>query len=314
MAWENCRMDEDRSFVDSEMDKAFDAWLKLFHSSLELTAAIPFAFAYVVESTTQPDWGHINRVIGIRASQTYDACKRIIDAKYETLYVLTLLGSWGAFEAYVEDAAKAGLRLRPGLLSNKAFDKAKRKSEELADADESERFEYIIDRVVGSVRNQLDADGNGKYEEQLSLAGLGGTVPADLALALMEAQQVRNVWAHNGGRADAKLLEQASTLDYAIGEKVSITKPMLGKYLLALNTYTTIIVNRYRVQNGYPPLVCYGGKQNTFKASFDELFPGAILPVSLQDISRAASTAERQPAGANRCATTEVAQEEAPDS
>jgi hypothetical protein len=222
------------------------------------------------------------------AGRTYDACKRSIDGNYETLYVLTLLASWGAFEAYVEDAAKAGLRIRPELLSNNAFARAKRKAEELA-ADESARFEFIIDRVLGSVRNKLDENGNGKYEEQLSLAGLNGTVPADIALALMEAQQVRNVLAHNGGRADAKLLEQASALDYAIGEKVLITKLMLDRYLLALNTYTTIIVNRYRIQNGYAPLVCYGGKQNTFKASFDELFPDAILPVSLRDLSRPAN-------------------------
>ncbi|MCT7656830.1 hypothetical protein [Mycobacterium deserti] len=274
------------------MGKAFDAWLSLSNDSLELTAVIPWAFAYVVESTTQPDWEHINRVMGqFNACKAYDACKRSVDSHYETLYVLTLLASWGAFEAYVEDAAKAGLRARPELLSNTAFDRAKRKAEELTDADEAQRFEYIIDRVIGSIRDRLDADGNGKYEQQLQLAGLGGTVPSDIALALMEGQQVRNVWAHNGGRADAKLLEQAPAIGYAIGDKVTITKVMLGKYLLALNTYATIVVNRYRVQNGYAPLVCYGGEQNTFKASFDELFPGAILPVNLEDISRRLSGA-----------------------
>ena len=66
---------------------------------------------------------------------------------------------------------------------------------------------------------------------------------------------------------------------------------MLAKYLLVLNTYATVIVNRYRGQNGYAPLVCYGGEQNVFKASFDELFPGAILPVNLEDISRRVSGA-----------------------
>jgi hypothetical protein len=285
-------MDDDRSFVDSDMGSAYEAWLDLSNDSLELTAVIPWAFTYVVESTTLPNWRHINELLGIMAAKTYDACKRSIDTNYETLYVLTLLASWGAFEAYVEDAAKAGLRLRPELLSNTAFDRARRRADELTDADETQRFEFVIDRVVGSIRDRLDGEGNGKYEQQLSLAGLRGTVPTDLALALMEAQQVRNVWAHNGGRSDAKLLEQAPAIGYAVGEKVTITKPMLGKYLLALNTYATIIVNRYRVQNAYAPLVCYGGEQNEFKASFDELFPGAILPVNLADISRRVSGAD----------------------
>jgi hypothetical protein len=114
-------------------------------------------------------------------------------------------------------------------------------------------------------------------------------VLTDIAETLMESQQVRNVWAHNGGRADSKLLEQAPGLGYDIGDEVKATKPMLGKYLVALNTYKTIIVNPDRVANGFAPLVCYGGEKNVFKASFDELFPGAILPVKLRDMSRSAS-------------------------
>jgi hypothetical protein len=86
-----------------------------------------------------------------------------------------------------------------------------------------------------------------------------------------------------------------------------ITKPILGKYLLALNTYATIIVNRYGVQQGFAPLGCFQDEQNQFKASFDEPFPDAILPVRLQDMSRSASdaphaspapsTSEERPAG-----------------
>lgn len=280
-------MDESRSFIDSDVGRAFDAWLGLSNDTLELAAATPFAFAYVVDSTSQPNWLHINTVMGgFLASKTYDACKRSIDSNHETLYVLTLLASWGAFEAYVEDVAKAGLRARPELLSHRAFDRARRRAEEMRDLDESRQFEWIIDRVIGGCRDRLDAAGNGKYEQQLSLADLGGSVPPDIALALMEAQQVRNVWAHNGGRADAALLEQAPSIGYAVSDKVTITKPMLGRYLLVLNTYATIIVNRYRVRSSYAPLVCFTGEQNEFKASFDELFPNAILPVRLEDLSR----------------------------
>jgi hypothetical protein len=38
-------VDEDRSFIDSDMGKAYEALLKLTNDSLELTAAVPFAFA-----------------------------------------------------------------------------------------------------------------------------------------------------------------------------------------------------------------------------------------------------------------------------
>jgi hypothetical protein len=159
----------------------------------------------------------------------------------------------------------------------------------MPDLGDQQRFERIIDIVIGSQRDQLDFEGNGRYERQLDLADLSGSVPPDSAEALMEGQQVRNVWAHNGGRGDAKLLQQAPNGGYEIGEKVTITKPMLGNYLLALNTYAMIIVNRYRVQRGFPPLVCYQGEQNQFKACFDELFPDATLPVSVEDMSRSAA-------------------------
>ncbi|TQR85959.1 hypothetical protein D8S82_14365 [Mycobacterium hodleri] len=279
-------MSEDRSCIDSGMGEAFDSWLDLFNETLALTAAVPWAFLYVVESTKNPDWGHINKLLGgFNACKTYDVAERNIESKHQTLNVLALLGCWGSFEAYVVDAAKAGLRSRPEMLSNPVFNKAKRRAEQLADADEGQRFEHIIDKVLASIHDKLDAGGNGKYESQLALGGLGGTVPSDLASALMEAQQVRNVLAHNGGKADAKLLKQAPSLGFEIGDQVVITKQMLGKYLLALNTYTTIIVNRYRVQRGCAPLVCYGGMQNLFKDSFDQLFPDAVFPTSAKGVS-----------------------------
>lgn len=288
-------MDEDRSFIDSDMGKAYGALLKLTNASLELTAAVPFAFAYAVKSVDESGWRLINDMFGFTAGKLYDSCKSNFENGFQTLNVFCLLESWGAFETFVEDASKAAIRRQRDLLSNSVFDKARRRVEQLQDLTDNERFERIIGIVISSQRDPLDATGNGKYEKQLGFGNIAGTVPTDLAEALMEGQQVRNVWAHNGGRADAKLLEQAPSLGYAIGEEVKITKPMLGRYLIALNTYTTIIVNRDRVQNGFAPLVCYGGQKNVFKASFDRLFPGAIMPVNLRDMSRSESDASLEP-------------------
>jgi hypothetical protein len=73
--------EEDGSFVESGVGKAYDAWLGLSNDALELAAVIPFAFAYVVESTTNPDWKHINGLMGrFMACKTYDACKRSVDS------------------------------------------------------------------------------------------------------------------------------------------------------------------------------------------------------------------------------------------
>jgi hypothetical protein len=279
-----------RSFIDSDMGKAFDALLTLTSNALELTAATQFAFPYVVRSIDEHSWRLANDMFGVAAAKLYDACKSTIDSQFHTLHAFCLLGAWGAFEDYVEAAAKAALRGRPELVyDNPAFDRATRRASTLPDLTEDERFERIISVVVSNKRNPLDAAGCGKYESQLELGDINGPIPTDLAEALMEGQQVRNILAHNGGRADAKLLQQAHGLGYAIGDEVKITKAQLGKYLVALNTYTTIILNRHRVQNGFTPLVCYQGDRNMFKAGFDALYPGAILPVNLRDLSQSES-------------------------
>jgi hypothetical protein len=269
--------------LETGVSSAFDAWMTIFNDVLELTAAVPPAFKLVVESVTRPDWLLINDVLGsFNACKTYDACKNIIDRDHETLYVLCLLASWGAFESFVEETSKAALRAQPELLSNPAFERVTRRVAEL-DLTEDERRGRMIDNVVNGQRGKLDDDGNGKYEEQLGLADLDGPVPPDLARALMEAQQVRNVWAHHSGRADAKLIEEAPGLGDDIGQLVKITKLMLAKYVLAQNTYATIILNRFRSKHGLPAIECYGGEANIFKAAFDSIFPDAVSAHVIQE-------------------------------
>jgi hypothetical protein len=236
----------------------------------------------VVESVTRSNWKLLNDVLGsIHAGKTYDAAKRHLDNDNETLYVLCLLASWGAFESFVEEMTKAKIRAKPELTSDPAFAKAPLKAEGL---DELERLERVIEMVIQNQKGRLDPKGNGKYEQQLRLAGLEGTVPPDLAVTLMETQQVRNVWAHNGGKADAKLIEQCPHMDVSLAEMVVKTKQRLAKYILAQNTYATIIWNRSRLTLGLPPVECYDNNHNMFKASFDKLFPTAVPPQSLLQV------------------------------
>ncbi|MCX2931680.1 hypothetical protein ORI20_15465 [Mycobacterium sp. CVI_P3] len=97
----------------------------------------------------------------------------------------------------------------------------------------------------------------------------------------MEAQQVRNVWAHNSGQADQDLIDQAPGLQISIGETVKIDGSMIAKYILAQNTYATIVLNRFRTKHGLPPMECHQNG-NMFMASFDSLYPNAVSPYELQ--------------------------------
>jgi hypothetical protein len=61
-----------------------------------------------------------------------------------------------------------------------------------------------------------------------------------------------------------------------VGDKVALTKRQLAKYLLAQDTYATIILNRFRVDCGLPPMGCDESEANMFKESFNVLFPDAV--------------------------------------
>lgn len=266
--------------LETEVWKAFDGWLLIFNNTLELAAAVPHAFKYVVDSVDGANWNHINGVLGIIAGKTYDACKNVIVEEHQTLYVLALLASWGAFESFIEEVTKAALRAEPALLAKPEFARTTRRvaDRNLSPADSQRE---IIDKMINGQRGRLTEDGGGKYEEQLRLADLGGRVPSNLARALMEAQQVRNVWAHNSGQADQDLVDQAPGLQISIGETVKIDGPMIASYILAQNTYVTIILNRFRTKHGLPPIECHQSA-NMFKASFDRLYPNAVSAYELQ--------------------------------
>jgi hypothetical protein len=95
-------------------------------------------------------------VLGLTAGKTYDAAKRQLDNDNETLYVLFLLASWGAFESFVEEIPAALIRIDPALISAPAFEKARKR----ADNDGltgSERLERIIDIVVPNQKGELTA-------------------------------------------------------------------------------------------------------------------------------------------------------------
>jgi hypothetical protein len=262
-------------FLQTGVMDAFNGWLAIFNDVLELTAAVPPAFSVVVESVERANWRLLNEVLGITAGKAYDAAKHQLESSNETLYVLFLLASWAAFESFVEEIPGALIRIDPALISTPAFEKARNRADR-ENLTGSERLERIIDIVVPNQKGPLTAQGGGKYEDQLRLVGLDGEVPVDLALALMEAQQVRNIWAHNGGRADKKLLDHCTGIGVALGEKVAMTGTRLSKYTLAQNTYTTIIVNRARKLCGLQPLECHDSPSNVFKPAFDKLFPNTV--------------------------------------
>lgn len=269
-------------FLNSEVATAFNSWVRLSADIIGLTGTVYRAFDLVVESVDDGNWDTLNRILGWDAPLTYDNAKMHRQSGNQTLHVLTLLASWGVFETLIEDACLAMVRTDPSIIDSDVF-KPGHKRADKQDIPGDERNEFVAEFVIAQQRGPLTAEGGGKYEEQLSLVGLGGQVPPDLAEALMLIQQVRNVWAHNGGRADKKLLDRCAGFDAQLGEMVEISQEQTLDWIVAINTYAHLVLCRYRVKNGLPAISCYRGEDNRFKEGFDRIYPDTISPDSLQD-------------------------------
>lgn len=118
-----------------------------------------------------------------------------------------------------------------------------------------------------------------KVERQLELVGLNGPVPAELADNLNTSKLIRNVWAHNAGKADQQFIDNCPATTVSVGETVTVSKESLGADLVGIVTYAVIIINRFRVNNGMQPFETYPGsaeEPNPFKPAVDQLFPNPV--------------------------------------
>lgn len=161
---------------------------------------------------------------------------------FAILHAHSLLGLWGALECYVDDILRFGIEYFPELLSGDAFIKVKVSVSVIVDPDVNP-----IDVIALELGRQTKADlnqGIGRFECVLKPVNLDGAVPKVVVDAVYEAQQIRNVWAHRGGVADARFVEKCSQLKPVIGERFDLSVADYERLSNGLEAYGLIIINR----------------------------------------------------------------------
>jgi hypothetical protein len=273
-------MDENEWAETRVISDAYNAYLDRANESLQMAGTVYHLFAAVAKQSADPTFTSkldprvVNFMIESAQSQ--------VAADFEALHTMMILTGWAQVEALVVDICVAMLRTDPTLLSRPAFDKVKLPAIVVAMEDLDQRLDALIDIAFDS-RYKFDSTGKGKFEKQLEMVGLHGTVPDDLEKGLVEVNAVRNVLAHNGGIVNRQFVERCPDSGYSMGDKVALGKAATAEYVIALNTYTTIVTNRFRVQNGLVPVQCNRNAANKYTASFDALYPDAIDPRTLSE-------------------------------
>lgn len=221
---------------------AFDNWLQYFKSTESLVHLTYTGFsrtagvsdAHRILKSPQADID--------RAEQDAVLAQREADGGFPTLHAHSLLGLWGAFECFVEDIFKATIKANPSLLGGGAFAKIKLPIDILFASDD-ERAETVLNELTRATSSEKSI-GVTQFERILGPINLGGAVPTRVKDAVFLAQQIRHVWAHRGGVADATFAERCPDRAQN-GVKIQINSDEFYYLASGLSMYSAIIINRY---------------------------------------------------------------------
>lgn len=172
-----------------------------------------------------------------------------ISAGFPTLHAHALLGLWGAFERFIEDVFVAAIVDAPESLEGERFAKLKLPLKVALSSGE-ERARGILFEISRSTGSDSKT-GINQFENILNYVGISGVTPANVKDAVFKAQQVRHVWAHRGGVADAQFVDRCPGRA-SVGDKLMMDIGEFGTYMHGLHMYAILIVNRHLLSCGKP--------------------------------------------------------------
>jgi hypothetical protein len=177
--------------------------------------------------------------------------KEELEGEFPLVNAHTLVGLWGAFEAVFEDLVVCWFVNEPDRLMHERLRRMKVPVELLV-SDSEERARFIVLEYLRSIGGDLKV-GIGRSESLLELIDLTGPVDDDLRRSLLEAHQVRNLYAHRGGIVDQRFAERCPWIGAVVGERFRINNSMFDRYHRSIHDYVLLVINRILIQEGSPP-------------------------------------------------------------
>jgi hypothetical protein len=179
----------------------------------------------------------------IRAARTAAVFARSeLDTDFPLLHAHSLVGAWGALEALVDDVARSWLTNWPSLMATEAFSDIKVSVGTFQSMTRAQRIDYVLAQVS---RSHETGDGVGRLESLLADVGLGGRLDDRLRRRLVEIHQIRNVYAHRGGLADADARAACPwRRDWKLGEQILVGNEAYAQYLGSLGDFAVELIVR----------------------------------------------------------------------
>lgn len=198
------------------------------------------------ESWSEQDDAHVQKARAIA-----EMAKEELEGEFPLVNAHTLVGLWGAFEALLDDLVVSWFVNEPDRFMHERIRRMKVPVELLV-SDNEDRARFIVLEYLRSIGGDLKV-GIGRSESLLELIDLAGPVDGDLRRSLLEAHQVRNLYAHRGGIVDQRFAEKCPWIGAVVGLRFRINNSMFDRYKRSLEDYVLLVINRMRIQEGIPP-------------------------------------------------------------
>lgn len=170
-----------------------------------------------------------------------------IDRGFSLLHGHLLVGLWGAAEAVVSDVLEAWLREAPTAIVETRKAIVRMTSQELLQSTRDERLRAASNALIAAgIGDGVEQDrrGIGRFQHYLSIVGIDGSAPKRIADRLFELQQIRHLFAHTAGEADAAFRANCPHV-LLVGDRfVKIDPSSFFMYVQELHHYMTLLHHR----------------------------------------------------------------------
>ncbi len=174
--------------------------------------------------------------------------KEEVESGYRLLSAHVLVGTWGVMESSVDDWVIEWISRRPHDLELEIAE-LKLPTASYMTSSVQERARALFEVLRRRQGHSLGA-GVTRFERPLDLVGLSASVPDLISDALFEMHKVRNVCAHNGGRADRQFIEDCPWFGLKRGSPVPLTSSMINGYISILTHYLVLLYHRAHARVG----------------------------------------------------------------
>jgi hypothetical protein len=166
----------------------------------------------------------------------------------------SLVGTWGAFEAMVDDFIFNLHLAMPQIFCSEELERVQIKLNlEQLNLDQERLFGLFLRQVKQDIGSSKKL-GIEQFESLFKLFNLSGVVDAQVKKDFMEMQQIRHVIVHRASIVDEKLERLCPWLEWKLGEKIELKEEHSSRYSMSFATYGKTMIDRSlaRLKDAFP--------------------------------------------------------------